>query len=118
FPWARFPHAEAIVEFARAVGAARSGDLARSRAALDRVQQLHDALAEKKDTYWTSQVEILRGEAAAALADAQGRRGEALQLLRAAADLEDTSEKSPVTPGSILPAREMLADLLLDKGDA
>jgi len=118
FPWARFPHAEAIVEFARALGAARAGDLPRSRAALDRIQQLRGVLASRKDAYWAAQVDILHGQAAAALAEAQGKRDEAVQLLRAAADLEDASDKSPVTPGQVLPAREMLADLLLDGGDA
>jgi tetratricopeptide (TPR) repeat protein len=118
FPWARFPHTEAIGEFARAVGAARQGDLPGARAAVGRLQQLHDTLVERKDAYWAGQVDILHDEAAATLADAEGRRDEAVRLLRAAALREDASEKSPVTPGSILPAREMLADLLLDKGDA
>jgi tetratricopeptide (TPR) repeat protein len=117
FPWDRFPHAVAIVEYARAVGAARLGDAARAQAARARLQQLHDVIVARKDAYWAAQVEILIGEAAAVQAQVDGKRDEALRLLREAARLEDGSEKSPVTPGAILPAREMLADLLGERGD-
>lgn len=115
FPWQKFSYAEAMIHFARAIGAARSGDSAVASEALDRLTEIQKALAEK-DKYWATQVEIQRIGAAAWLAQAQGKPEEALKLMRAAADLEDTTEKHPVTPGAIIPARELLGELLLDQG--
>jgi hypothetical protein len=118
FPWARFPHTEGLIQFARAVGAARRSDLAEARTAATRLEEITQQLEARKDGYWAGQVRILLGQASAEIARAEGRIEEALRLMRAAADLEDGTEKSPVTPGSILPARETLADLLLETGDA
>lgn len=115
FPWDRFPYAAANLSFARAVGAARSGDAAAARAEIDKLSAIHKSLGEVKIGYdWATQVDILRKAAAGWAARAEGKNDEAVQLLRAAADLEDTTEKHPVTPGSILPAREMLGDLLAE----
>jgi tetratricopeptide (TPR) repeat protein len=116
FPWKQFPYAEAITWFARAVGAARSGDTTAARQDVEKLAAIQQALVQAKDTYWADQVEIQRRAAAAWLALAEGDREKALALMRAAADLEDSTEKHPVTPGSILPAREMLGDLLLETG--
>jgi hypothetical protein len=118
FPWAQFPHTEAIVVFARALGAARQSDLPAARGAVSRLQEIADRLRVKNDSYWADQVRVLHGQASAMVARAEGRTEEAVRLMRAAADLEDGTDKSPVTPGSILPARETLADLLLETGDA
>src|SRR5262249_9568531 len=116
FPWKEFPYAEAIIYFARAVGAARSGDTAAARQDVEKLAAIQQALAQAKDAYWADQVEIERRAAAAWLALAEGDREKALELMRAAAELEDSTEKHPVTPGSILPAREMLGDLVLETG--
>ena len=118
FPWARFPYAEAPVHFARTVGAARLGDLDRARAAYARLQEIHSTLAAgpKGGFDWVTQVEIQRLAAEGWLRHAEGKGDEAERLLRAAADLEDSTDKHPVTPGSVLPAREQLADLLLERG--
>lgn len=113
-PWDRYAYAEAITAFARAIGAARSGNPARARADAERLQQLRQKLIEQKNGYWADQVEAQRRVADAWIARAEGRNDEALSLLRSAADLEDSMDKSPVTPGAILPAREMLGDLLLE----
>jgi hypothetical protein len=118
FPWARFPHTEAIVHYARALGAARNGDAAAASAARARLAAIKDALTAKGDAYWAAQVDVLQREASAWALRAEGKTAEAVALLRSAAESEDATEKSPVTPGSILPARELLADLLLDTGDA
>ena len=118
FPWARFPYAEALTHFARAVGGARGGDLAAARDGLARLEAIHEALVSARDGYWADQVEIQRLAAAGWIARAGGRDDEAVRLLRAGADLEDGSEKHPVTPGPLLPAREQLADLLLELGRA
>jgi tetratricopeptide (TPR) repeat protein len=66
----------------------------------------------EKDKYWASQVEVQRRAAAAMLAFARGNREDAVREMRAAAEFEGSMEKSPVTPGAIVPARELLADLL------
>jgi hypothetical protein len=116
FPWEKFPYAEAIVHFARAVGAARLGDIATARAAVDRLTALQAGLQGQKGCDWASQVEIQRRAAAGWLARAEKKDDEAVTLLRSAADLEDTTDKHPVTPGAVLPAREQLADLLAELG--
>lgn len=116
FPWEKFPFAEAITHFARAVGAARSGDLARARQAVARVVELHEAAVDAKVAYWPDQIDIQRRAAAAWLAYAEGRRDEALALMKEAADREAASEKHPVTPGPVLPAHELHGDMLMDMG--
>ncbi|MBA2524297.1 MAG: hypothetical protein H0V18_00745 [Pyrinomonadaceae bacterium] len=114
FPWDRFRYAEAIIYFARAVGAARSGDQNAARRDAEKLSALQAALAETKDSYWANQVEIQRRAASSWLAYAEGKNDEALTLMRSAAELEAASEKHPVTPGPIIPARELLGDLLLE----
>jgi len=116
YPWAKYPYAEAITWFAQCMGAARSGDLARARAALERLTAIQHGLAGQKGFDWASQVEVQRLAAAGWLARAEKKNADAQKLLRAAADLEDSTDKHPVTPGSVLPAREQLADLLAELG--
>ncbi|HEX2828640.1 MAG TPA: hypothetical protein VHP37_19960 [Burkholderiales bacterium] len=107
-------YANAVTHFARAVGAARAGDAAAAKADVAKLAELRDGLA--KDKYWTEQVEIQRLAAEAWIALADQRRDEALALMRTAADRESASEKSPISPGPILPARELLGDLLMELG--
>jgi tetratricopeptide (TPR) repeat protein len=117
FPWERFRYAGANLNFARAVGAARAGNVTAAREEIKKLTLIQKALSEIKVSYdWATQVDIQRQAAEAWLAHAEGHNDEALRLMRAAADLEDTTEKHPVTPGAILPAREMLGDLLLELG--
>ena len=106
----KFPYAEANIQFARALGGARSGDLTTARDALARLDTLHAALTG----YWADQVEIQRLGATAWLAHAEKKDDDALNLARQAADLESRTEKHPVTPGAIIPARELLAEMLLE----
>lgn len=115
FPWDKFPAAEAITHFARALGAARSGDTVAARRTIDKLTVLRDEAA-KTSAYWAKQVDIQRIAAEAWLAFGEGRKVEALERMRHAADLEATTEKHPVTPGEVLPARELLADMLLETG--
>ena len=115
FPWKNFGWAEAHIHFARAVGSARTGDAAAARQEVEKLTATGQALAEFKGGYdWSKQVEIARQVAAGWLAHAEGRREESLQLMRAAAQLDDSTEKHPVTPGALLPAREQLGELLLE----
>ncbi len=119
--WQRFPYAPAVTYFARAIGAARTGQLDQARAALGKLDEIHAGLVKTPiaGPYdWTSQVESMRLAAAAWLAASEGKKDEALKLARSAADLDDKAGKHPVTPGAVLPARELLGDLLLDLGRA
>ena len=112
--WGKFPHAEALVIFARGLGAARSGNVATARQDIERLSALHTALTTMKQGYWAGQVDIQRQTVAAWTARAEGRGDEAMKLMRAAADAEDASEKHIVTPGPIVPARELLGEMLLE----
>jgi tetratricopeptide (TPR) repeat protein len=116
FPWSRMPQAEAILVFARGLGAARSGKVGQARQDEARLAALRDALLAAKVGYWADQVDIQRLVVAGWIARAEGRGDDALQLVRAAADREDATEKHPVTPGPIAPARELLGELLLELG--
>jgi Tfp pilus assembly protein PilF len=114
----QFPYVDAITYFARALGAARSGNLEAAQRDIARLSQLRDKTREAKDAYWAEQVDIQVQEAAAWVLNAQGKHGEALQEASAAADTEDRTEKSPVTPGAVLPARELYGTMLLERGMA
>jgi len=109
-----FSQAQAIIHFGRALGAARSGDLASARRDVEQLQALRNALSEAKNTYWAEQVEIQRRAAAAWVARAEGRHAEAIVGMRSAADLEDTSEKHIAMENRLVPMRELLGELLLE----
>jgi tetratricopeptide (TPR) repeat protein len=113
-PVGALPHAEAITRFARAIGAARGGSAAAAQAEVDALSTLESTLREQNDSYWATVVGAQRLAAAAWVARAGGDDAAALRLATEAADLEETVEKHPVTPGPILPARELLGDLLLE----
>ena len=113
--WDNFRWAEAYIHLARAVGAARTGDKTLARAEVDELKAIHQQLGEIKSGYdWARQVEIQSKIAEAWLSFAQGNSEAALSEMKAAADADDATEKHPVTPGSILPAREQLGELLLE----
>lgn len=116
FPWSRFPQSESITFFARGLGAARSGNVARARQDLERLAVLRESLAQGKQRYWEEQVDIQAKVVEAWIAFAEGRRDEALRLMRAASDAEDATDKHPVTPGPLVPARELLGEMLLEAG--
>jgi tetratricopeptide (TPR) repeat protein len=114
-PMEKFPWAEAHVYFARAVGAARSGDARQARAETAKLKAIEDALVVPAGTYdWRKQVSIERQLADAWATYAEGKKDDSLRLMRAAADLDDATEKHPVTPGAMLPAREQLGELLIE----
>lgn len=113
-PEEALPYVEAVTRFARGLGAARSGDAASARSEVEALAQLRGELEESGEDYWARVVEAQRLASAAWVARAEGDDDEALSLARAAADLEATVEKHPVTPGPLLPAMELLGDLLLE----
>ena len=108
-----FPNADALTYFARALGAAHVGELKRARRDLDSLAALQARLVASRETYWAEQVAIQHLSAAAWLDFADGRRTAALSHLRDAADREAATEKAAVSPGPLVPARELLGEMLL-----
>lgn len=118
FPWDQFPWAQAINSFGRGIGAARSGDLDTARLALAELEGFGDSLSPDTLPYWTEQVQIQTDVVQAWIWFGEGRTADALDLMAKAAAREDAVDKHPVTPGEVLPARELLADMLLADGQA
>jgi tetratricopeptide (TPR) repeat protein len=115
FPWDKYPHCAALTDFARGIGAARDGDLASARAALASIETRGKALAGLQDPYdWRGAVEAQRLAIAAWIAHGERKHEAAVKLMKDSAALEDRTGKHPVTPGAVLPARELLGDLLLE----
>jgi hypothetical protein len=110
------PHIQAITHFARALGAARSGNPEAAKADIAKLGELRDKLIAAKDGYWSEQVNIQVKVASAWLLSAEGKHDEALKAMSAAADAEDATEKHPVTPGVPKPARELYGVMLLERG--
>lgn len=117
-PWQDFPQTSAIVAFGRGLGAARSKDVATAEAALARLKVHRDALKTMQQGYWENQVAIQIAVVEAWIKLAGGKTAEAVAAMRAAAEAEDKTEKHPVTPGPLIPARELLGDMLLETGNA
>ena len=107
-------YTEALTRFARALGAARSGDLGSAEKEVEQLARLRDALKTGKNEYWATEVELSRLAAGAWTALASDKKEEAVKLMRTAADMEDKNEKHIVTPGRIVPARELLGQMLLE----
>lgn len=114
FPGGRYAWAEANIHFARALGASHIGDTDAARKDLQQLASLRDTLTQTNEKYWADQVEIQWETVAAWIALAEGKHEEALRQMRAAADHEDGTDKHNVTPGVILPARELLGEMLLE----
>jgi tetratricopeptide (TPR) repeat protein len=111
--WASFPFMEALIEYSHALGRAHTGDLEGARKAIDRMQQLRSATADPKFDYFKRQLDQQMQAASAWVAYGEGKKEDAVNLLRRAADAEDILGKHPVSPGALVPAREQLGDLLL-----
>lgn len=111
-----FHYAEAITYFARAMGAARGGDVAAARKDLEMIRSQRDSALQADLGYWAQEIEILRLSAAGWLARAEGKNEDAIRLLRASAALEDSTLQHHTARDPIVPAREMLGDLLIEVG--
>jgi tetratricopeptide (TPR) repeat protein len=111
-----FPPAEAITYFARAIGAARSGDPAAAKAGIEKLGELREGMQKANQSYWAEQIEVQILGARAWFEQAGGNKEEALKLMRAAADLEDGSEKHVSMENRLYPMRELLGDMLREQG--
>jgi len=114
-PTKNFSPAEAITHFARGLGAARSGDAAAAQAEVSALGRIEESLKQPLP-YWATLVRAQRLEVAAWVLYASGDIQGAVRLATEAAGVEDGTDKHPVTPGHVLPAREVLGDLLLEAG--
>jgi tetratricopeptide (TPR) repeat protein len=114
--WSSFPFMEALVEYGHALGRAYTGDLDGARKAIARMQQLRDATKDPKFVYFKNHLEVQMQAASAWVAYGEGKKDEAIEMLRRAADAEDILGKHPVSPGAFVPIREQLGSLLLEVG--
>ncbi len=114
FPGGRWAWTEANLHYARALGASHTGDTEAARKELQQLTSLRDTLTQGNDKYWADQVDIQRESATAWIMLAEGKREEALRQMRVAAEHEDSTDKHNVTPGVILPSRELLGEMLLE----
>jgi tetratricopeptide (TPR) repeat protein len=114
--WSSFPFMEALIEYGHALGCAHIGDLDGARNAIARMQQLRDATKEPKFDYFKSHLDLQMRAASAWVVASEGKKNEAIEMLRQAADAEDTLGKHPVSPGAFIPIREQLGSLLLETG--
>lgn len=112
--WEKFPWQEAIIHFTRSLGAAHIGDIASAKKEQTIMMTLHDSLISQKDQYRAKQVMIQVNAAGAWILLKEGKKDEALKMMTLAADMEDETEKHPVSPGEVLPARELLADMWME----
>ena len=107
------PFVEAVTRFARAIGAARTGRPDAAKEDVAAIETLQHTLLAMKDAYWAEQLGIQQQVASAWITFAQGRKTEAVEQLRKAADAEDATDKSAISPGPLVPARELLGEMLL-----
>src|SRR5579859_1218050 len=112
-----FPYTDAMTWFARGFGAARLGQAPVANESAAALQQIRERLLKAGENYWALQVEIQEREVQAWAALAEGKKEEALRQMKAAAELEDGTEKSAVTPGPLAPARELLGEMLLEMNE-
>ena len=114
FEWKEFPWAQTIHYFARGIGAVRSNQLEQARRELQMIKTLQAGLAEATHPYWREEVMVQVEMLGAWIMFVDGEVDEALRLAQVAADREDGVDKNPVTPGEVLPARELYADMLFE----
>lgn len=112
-----YPYTDAITWFARGMGAARLGQVPLAIASKNALSRIHQRLSHANESYWAEQVNIQEMSISAWTALAQGKSGYALRLMKSAADMEDGTEKSAITPGPLAPARELLGEMLLQTND-
>ena len=105
-----------MTHFARALGAAHLGATGEAEKEIAEITRIRDALVQSKQDYWAKQVDVQRQSAQAWLAWAAGDTAQAVEQMRSAAVLEESTYKHPITPGQLLPARELMGDLLLAIG--
>jgi tetratricopeptide (TPR) repeat protein len=113
FPWDKYPWFESITYFARGLGAARSKNTDGARDAIKTLDAFYERTIKTGQDYWAVLVDSQRKTIAAWSVFSEGETDKALQMMKKAAEIEDSVDKHPVTPGAVLPARELLGDMLV-----
>lgn len=115
FPWEKFPQYEALIYYARGIGAGRIKNLEITKQSIQKLEELQKTFTDvESNRYWINQIEIQKKVVKAWELYTQNEMEKSLEMMIVAADLEDATEKNPVTPGTLLPAREMLGDLYME----
>jgi tetratricopeptide (TPR) repeat protein len=114
FPWENFPWERSVVSFGKVLGAVHLRNEATAKEALATLYTNHEKLIEKNKTYEANQVQVQIKASEGLIQYLQGHKDEAIRLLTEAATLEDATEKHPITPGEVVPARELLGDILME----
>ena len=117
FSWAAFPWQEAIIHFTRLLGNVHIHNVNAAKLELAKLNQLHDTLQKQKDSYKAMQVAIQIKAGEAWIQFISGDKTVAANVMKLAANMEDSTSKHPVTPGEVLPARELLGDMLLQMNE-
>lgn len=115
--WGDYPWQESIIHFTRLLGAVHTDNLQAAKLELDNLKNLHGKLQNQKDIYKATEVTVQINTGAAWIQYAEGDKTGAIKLMKLAADMEDSTGKHPVTPGEVLPARELLGDLFFQMKD-
>lgn len=108
-----YPWSKALVHFAKSLGASRSGNLELAENELAQLEVIQQELIQKNYPYEANQVVIQIKSALAWIEFAKGNNEVALASMIESADMENKTAKHPVTPGEVLPSRELLGDLLM-----
>jgi hypothetical protein len=116
FPWEKFPWEKAIIHYTRVLGSAHSGNLSAASAELNNLKIIHDTLVKQGNSYQANLVDIQLKSGKAWMLLKDRKYSAALGLMKEAADMEDATQKHPVTPGEVVPARELLGDMLMEMG--
>ena len=111
--WQNFPWQKGIIHFARAMGMVNTGGVNAAKTELAQLQIIYDTLIKQKDQYKATQVQIQLKTVEAWILFKEGKNNDAIKLMQVAASMEDNIQKHPVTPGEVIPARELLGDMLL-----
>jgi hypothetical protein len=115
-PDSQYPATQSVSYFARALGAAKSGDVAAARAEIGHLDEIEAKLAAAKNDYWAGQTRIQKQAVAAWVTFSEGKREEAIAAMRQAADLDDASEKNVAMENKVVPIRALLGELYLAAG--
>ena len=115
FPWSNFPWQKGIYHFARLLGHVHLNNVGEAEKELDSLKSIYDVLAHQQNkANEAAQVSVQIKASEAWIELGKGNKSKALNLMKAAADAEDAMEKHPVTPCAVIPARELLGDMLLE----
>jgi tetratricopeptide (TPR) repeat protein len=117
FPWEKFDWERSNLHFARLLGDVHLNKLNEAKTELDELRSIHKKLTAAKEAYKANLVLIQVKACDAWIKLKEGQKKEAIALMTEAADMEDATEKHPVTPGEVIPARELLGDMYFETGD-